>query len=235
MTIFSVLLALGAVFGLTWVVYESSPGSQRTSLNAGILVLFSALVGGRMAYVAAHWEYFLDHLIEAPQIWLGGLAWPGALAGGIVGTLIVAWISKISVGVLADRLLPLLVSLSVAIWLGCWMTGCAYGAEVDLGLLTKDEWGFYKKRIPLQVFSSIITVMLFWGIGRYRHRMDDLSSGLAASFGLGGLSLILLVTSFLWVDPYPLYNNLRLETWAALIFVVISILGGVLAIILGRR
>ena len=114
------------------------------------------------------------------------------------------------------------------------MTGCAYGAEVDLGLPTKDEWGVLKKRIPLQVFSAIITVMLFWGIGRYRHRKDDLPSGLAASFGLGGLSLILLVTSFLRVDPYPLYNGLRLETWAALIFLIVSALSGVF-VIMGRR
>ncbi len=234
MTIFSVLLALGAVFGLTWVVYASPPMARNTSLNAGILALFAALVGGRAAYVAVNWEYFQNHLIEIHQVWLGGIAWPGALAGGILGTFIVAWISKVSVGELADRLLPLLVSLSVSVWLGCWLTGCAYGPEIELGLLAKDEWGIWKKRLPLQLIGAVMTVALFWGIERFRQRKGSFPSGLAASLGLGCLSLILVGASILRVDPYPLYNGLRMETWTALIFFVISALSGVF-VILGLR
>ena len=234
LTIFSVLLALGAVFGLTWVVYESPPSARNTSLNAGILVLFAALVGGRAAYAVVNWEYFQNHLIEIHQVWLGGLAWPGALAGGILGIFIVAWISKISVGELADRLLPLLASLSVAVWLGCWLTGCAYGPEIELGLPAKDEWGDWKKRLPLQLMGAVLTVALFWGIERFRHRKDDFPPGLAASLGLGCLSLILVGASILRVDPYPIYNGLRMETWAGLIFLVISALSGVF-VIMGRR
>ena len=104
LTFFSVLLALGAVLGLTWVVYESAQRRQQISLSAGFFVLLSALISGRAAYVSLNWEYFQDQIFEIPQVWLGGLAWPGALAGAIFGTIIVAWISEIPVGVLVDRL-----------------------------------------------------------------------------------------------------------------------------------
>lgn len=235
MTIFSLLLALAAVLGLAWVVYESPARLRDISLNAGILALFTALIGGRSAYVILNWEYFQEHLIEIPQVWLGGLGWPGALAGAILGTFIAAWILRISVGVLADRLLPLLASLSVAIWLGCWLTGCAYGPESDWGLPAKDEWGIWKRRLPLQLIGAILTVAFFWGIKHFRHRKANLPPGLAASLGLGMLSLILLGASILRTDPYPLYYGLRLETWAALIFLIISVLSGVCAIIQDRR
>ena len=180
MTLFSVLLALGAVLGLIWIYNESPPRQQQASLYAGILVLLGGLFGARGAYVAVHWEYFQDHIIEIPQVWLGGLSWPGALAGGILSTVIAAWIAYMPVGVLADRLLPLLASLSVAVWLGCWLSGCAYGPEFSFGFSTIDELGVWKRRLPLQLISALLIVVLFWGIERLRNRKDNLASGLAA-------------------------------------------------------
>lgn len=231
MTSFSIILALGSVLGLIWIVLETPSDDQLISLNAGIWALVGALIGGRVAYVAVNWEYFQNHIFEIFQVWLGGLAWPGVLAGGIVATFIVAWLYDIPVGKLADRTIPLLASLSVAVWLGCWMNGCAYGPETALGLPVKDEWGILKNRLPLQLIGAILTVALFWGIDRFRHREGGLIPGLAASLGLGGLSLILLGASLLRVDPYPLYNGIRLETWAALLFLGIAVISGILAIL----
>lgn len=235
MTIFSVLLALAAVLGLTWIMADSPVRLRNTWLTASVLVLLAALMGGRAAYVAPNWEYFRNHLIEIPQVWLGGLSWPGALAGAVMGTLIAAWLLNIPVDVLADRLLPLLASLSVAVWLGCWVTGWAYGPESGWGLPAKDEWGVWKNRLPLQLIGAILTVAFLWSIERFRQRHKNLPSGLAASVGFGLLCLILLAASVLRVDPYPVYSGLRLETWAAIALLIISLLGAGYAIIRSRR
>ena len=235
MTIFSALLALAVVLGLAWITADSPVRLRSVTLNAAVLVLFAALIGGRAAYVAPNWEYFQDHLIEIPQVWLGGLAWPGALVGAFFGTVIAAWVADIPVGILADRLLPLLASLSVAVWLGCWVTGCAYGPESGWGLPTKDEWGFWKNRVPLQLIGATLTVASFWSIERFRQRKKNLSPGLAASLGFGLLCLILLGASILRADPYPVYSGLRLETWAAIALLIISILSAGYAIIRNRR
>jgi phosphatidylglycerol:prolipoprotein diacylglycerol transferase len=224
LTIFSVLLAFGSTLGLVWAVLETPEADREIALNAGIMVLISALIGGRITYVAVNWEYFQNHSIEILQLWLGGFSWTGALGGGILGTIITAWIFGIPVGRLADRLLPLLASLSVIIWLGCWLTGCAYGSEVTWGLPTKDEWGIWKPRLPIQLIGAVLAVALFLGIEFIRHRKGALVPGMAAGLGMTGLSLILLVTSLLRVDPYPQYNGIRLETWAALIFLGLALL-----------
>jgi prolipoprotein diacylglyceryltransferase len=235
LTIFSLLLALAAVLGLAWITVDSPPHLRSASLNAAFMVLFAALIGSRAAYVAPNWEYFQNHLIEIPQVWLGGLAWPGALAGAILGVLIAARVTDIPFAVLTDRLLPLLASLSVAVWLGCWITGCAYGPESGWGLPAKDQWGIWKDRLPLQLIGAILTVASFWSIERFRQRKKNLSPGLAASVGFGLLCLILLGASIMRADPYPVYSGLRLETWAAIALLMISILRTGYTIIRSRR
>ena len=235
MTIFSVLLAFGSILGLAWTVLETPKANQEISLEAGILALCSALIGGRGAYVAVHWAYFQHHLIEIPQFWLGGFSWPGALIGGILGTLLASLVFGIRLGILTDRLLPLLTSLAVAIWLGCWLTGCAYGPEVIWGLPTKDEWGTWNQRLPVQLIGAILTVAVFWGIEQFRDRTSSMIPGLAASLGLAGLSLILFVTSLLRVDPYPLYKGFRLETWSAMFLLGLSIISSIGLFLIYRR
>ena len=234
MTNFSVLLALGIVLGLSWTFLITKKEEQALSLIAGISAVIGALIGGRIAYITVNWDYFQNHFLKIPQVWLGGIAWPGALIGGILAIIVVAWLYGFSVGILVDRLLPLIASLSVAVWLGCWLTGCGYGPEFDFGLPAKDEWGIWEKRLPVQLMGAFLTIGLFWGIDRFRLREDDLPPGLAGSLGLGGLSLILLGISYLRVDPYPLYNGLRLETWAAWIFVSLSILSAIIVYITKR-
>jgi prolipoprotein diacylglyceryltransferase len=234
LTVFSVLLALGTILGLIWVVYGSAPLLRQQALNAGIFVLFAGLMGGRIAYVGQNWGYFQAHLLEIPQVWLGGMVWPGALAGAILGTFLVAWITRKSVGLLADQLLPLLVSMSVAIWLGCWLVGCAYGPTLEWGLPAKDEWGSVEERLPLQLMAALLTVGVFWGLEKIRNRKRQFAPGLGASLGLGALSLILLGSSLLRADPYPLFNGVRLETWAALICLLFSTLWSALVYFLNR-
>jgi prolipoprotein diacylglyceryltransferase len=226
LAVFSVLLALGTMLGLIWATLDSPKAERVTSLNISILTLICATIGGRAGYLAVHWAYFQDYFIQIPQLWLGGISWPGALAGGILGIFLASLISKFRFGKLADRQLPLVASLSVAVWLGCWLTGCAYGPDSIWGLSIKDEWGIWQQRLPIQLIDATLTVALFWGIEKFKNQMRSTPSGLAASLGLAGLSLILLITSLLRVDPYPLYNGLRIESWASIIFFGIALLSG---------
>ena len=154
MAIFSALLALGVVLGLSWMVLEAPKEDQTLSLRTGISAIIGAMIGGRVAYIIVNWDYFLNNIFEIPQVWLGGIAWPGALIGGIFAIIVVAWLYGFSVSILIDRLLPLIASLSVAVWLGCWLTGCAYGPEFEFGLPAKDEWVIWKKRLPLQLIGA---------------------------------------------------------------------------------
>lgn len=189
-------------------------------------VLLGGLVGSRVGYVAASWLYYRDHMLESLQFYRGGLSWPGALAGGLLALAAVAAINRMPLPELADNLAPLLATLGVSAWLGCWVTGCAYGvaSQTWWSLPSTDEWGVVAGRWPVQIFGALLTVGLFALIERLAEAVK-LKPGYRALASLLGLSLILLATSWLRADPALTWNGMRLEAWAALVYLLLSLAG----------
>jgi phosphatidylglycerol:prolipoprotein diacylglycerol transferase len=216
---FSLMLALGAFVGMVWVVWQSPEKEAPRSMETGIWTLLGALLGSRMVFVTFNWPYFHDHPWESLQVYLGGLSWPGALAGGLLALAFYAGLSRQPFVGLADALVPLLVCLSVSAWLGCWLDGCVYGAAVFnwWGVPSLDEWGRVSSRSPVQLVGALFTVGLFWSSERAVRR-GNYKSGTLACLGLLNLSLISFGLSFLRVDPVLSWRGLHLDAWAALIF-----------------
>jgi len=219
---YSILLGLGTGIGLAWVVLSSPRKEAHNRLTAGLWVLFGGLLGARTVFVVLNWPYFQAHPGESALFFLGGLAWPGALAGGLLALGIYAWINHQPVRSLADALLPLAAGLAVSAWLGCWLEGCAYGPATNAwwGLPGKDEWGAAAQRIPTQLLGALLTLLVIGLLDWGQKRFDR--SGLAAALALMGLSLELFGLSFLRADPAPLWNGVRLDAWAALVFAGIA-------------
>jgi len=83
---FPLIVGVSAAVGLiliTWPV-AAFPNLAHLRLNIGCAVLTGALIGGRVGYVWVNWPHFQEYWAEIPQVWLGGLSWPGALAGAIL-------------------------------------------------------------------------------------------------------------------------------------------------------
>ena len=221
---FSVFLALGACLGLAWIARRSHPKLALRMVEAGMWALLGGLVGSRVGYVAASWLYFKDHILESLQFYRGGLGWPGALAGGLLALAVFAAFNHFPLSGLVDNLLPLLAALSVSAWLGCWVTGCAYGitSETWWSLPSSDEWGLVANRWPVQILAALLTVGLF---ALVEHLADtaQLEPGYRAILSVLGLSLILLATALLRADPALTWKGLRLEAWAALAYGLLAL------------
>jgi phosphatidylglycerol:prolipoprotein diacylglycerol transferase len=219
---YSILLGLGTGIGLAWVVLSSPRKQAHDRLTAGLWVLFGGLLGARAVFVALNWPYFQVHPGESALFFLGGLAWPGALAGGLLALGIYAWINHLPLSSLADALLPLAAGLAVSAWLGCWLEGCAYGPATNAwwGLPGRDEWGATALRVPTQLLGALLSLLIIGLLDWAQKRLHR--SGLAAALALLGLSLELLGLSFLRADPAPLWNGIRLEAWAAVVFAGIA-------------
>ena len=187
-------------------------------------VLLGGLIGSRVGYVAASWLYFQDHLLESLQFYRGGLAWPWALTGGLLALAAFAAFNHVPLAELADAMLPLLATLSVSAWLGCWMAGCAYGitSEAWWSLPSPDEWGVVANRWPVQILAAILTVGLF-ALVEHLAGAAELKPGYRAILSVLGLSLILLATAWLRVDPALSWNGMRLEAWAALAYSLLAL------------
>ena len=225
---FSLLVGLGSALGLAWVARQAPQEQARRYMDAGLAALLGALMGGRALFVAAHWNYFQAHLAEIPQVFLGGLAWGGALGGGLLTLGLAAALTRIPFADLADGMIPLSACLGVSTWLGCWLVGCAYGPAANTwwGIPARDEWGELASRWPTQLVGALLTLAMFWLLdwGRSRFRYV----GQAASLGVLGLSLEMLALAYLRADPLPAWRGLPLDAWTALAFSVLA--GGALLV-----
>jgi hypothetical protein len=121
-------LAFGITLGffLTWQRMGEKPQREigiyaqqykSETLFAGLIALFGAWIGARVAFIFLHWSYYQIHQNEILQIWMGGLHWSGAILGGLILILLFAGIRNRSLSHLLDELFPLWVVLSVFLWI----------------------------------------------------------------------------------------------------------------------
>jgi len=178
---YTLALLVGMVAG-TWMAIRTA--RERFSapafvLDAGFWCLLAGVLGGRVGYVVANWAYYVDHWSRAVALQDGGLSWHGALLGGgmafgvwylarrRVDALLPEW------QILLDAIAPGLALGGAWGWLGCLLTGCAYGAEASgyappLSWLTAhlpDIYGVSEARFvtqPLMVGWCVLLWLVLW-------------------------------------------------------------------------
>ena len=214
---YSILLGLGASLAILWVVQNVPRWQAERWGNAGLWTLLGALLGARLGYVLIQWPYFKPHLFEAFAFWLGGLSWPGAVLGGLLAVGLVAWRWKTGFWRVADGLAPMIPPLVIAAWLGCWLSGVAYGPAAPQGAFwavpSRDEFGQIAPRFPLQIMAAIFMLVYAFVIELRKARFKH--PGEKTVWMLLGLALDLLVFTLLRADPGLFIGPLRLESWAA--------------------
>lgn len=211
----SIFLGMGATLGLLWVGWQSPDKVALQAVNSGLIALVGGLFLGRVAFIAAHWSYYQANWDKIPQINLGGLAWSGALAGGVLAAIVYARFTHQPAGRLLDALIPLVGMLALSAWLACWLDGCFYGQIQDSwwALPARNEWGGMARRVPVQLLGALLSLGTFWLVERQQKRLP--APGLAALLFLVALLLQLLVLSFLRADPVPAWQGVHLDSWAA--------------------
>lgn len=224
---FSLILALGAGFGLLHVARVTSEATARRWLLAGLLMLLAGLLGARLGYTWLHSHYFDAHPAMIFQFWLGGLWWPGAAAGCALAAVLLVLVWRIPLSLVVDRLAGMAFPVAAAAWIGCWTAGTAYGAAVRptawYALTMLDETGAATARWPLQLVAAAVLLLAYTVLPRSRPGRV-LPSGQAGWSALMVLGLILLVFSLMVKTPGPRWNEQRPETWVALSLALIATL-----------
>jgi prolipoprotein diacylglyceryltransferase len=134
---------------------------------------------------------------EIYQVWLGGLSGSGAVFGFLIGLILTAWLHAESPLDLADRLVPLGMSLTAAGWLAAWWSGAAYGAQLEAwyALPARGEAGLWEMRFPTQLFGSLLTLGVWIVIDRFVR--PGAVPGLRSALALLGIGLTLAGLSFM--------------------------------------
>ena len=230
-TLFSYTLALavGMLAGTWMAVHLARKSSTAPSivLDAGFWALLGGLFGGRAGSVAANWAYYVDHLGQGMALWKGGLSWHGALVGGCAALAI--WVllrRRVRPPVpdgrdLFDGIAPGVALGGAFGWLGCLLTGSAYGAEAagyapPLSWLTAglpDIYGVDGVRFvtqPLMILWCVCLWIVLWRVHR------RLPRGLSFTLYLLSYGLADLGIGFLRGDGTWRYG-LWVSQWAAIV------------------
>lgn len=201
---YSVLLDLGLLCGLAWVWWRGrgrfGPETGGWWVDAFLAAAVGGLLGGRLGHVAAHGDYYRDHLAEALEVWQGGLSFLGALGGGLLA-LAAFWLlsrgrrpGRATFWEVLDLAAPA-VALGAAFgWAGCLASGAAYGAvgEGPLSLLLPDLYGLRAVRWavqPLGLVWSLAVFGLLLFLGRRGARPGVVFAAFLALY-LGGWGLL---------------------------------------------
>ncbi|HEX9013111.1 MAG TPA: prolipoprotein diacylglyceryl transferase family protein [Anaerolineaceae bacterium] len=223
MNAYSVMIAIGAGLGLLQV-HAAAPAKQAGQwVNAALLALACALVGARLGFVALHAAYFAAFPVQIPQVWLGGLSWPGALAGGLLAVWLASRALEVSLGRAADILALLAPPLAVAAWLGSWQVGGSCGfllpARVWWGIPCMDEAGVVGQHWPVQPAAALSLLASFAAL-ELRQEKKSAPGRQASLIGLVFAANQVLF-SILVSTSSPLWLGLRPDIWAAILLMVL--------------
>lgn len=234
--VYPLALAAGALLGLLWL--GLSPLERLTRIedsiarvDAGLIALFSGLLGGRLAYIVTHWEYYGSRVIESVWFWQGGLSWAGGALAGVIGVAVYARLARRPFWAEADQLAIPAAILGATSWVGCLVDSCAYGRLTTAGLWTppaRDLLGNLAPRWPTQAIGAVYTLLVLLLL--FRLAQLELRSGLLAALALSLLSAGPLAIAWLRGDPMPVMAGLRLDGVASAALLTLGLSGVALRI-----
>jgi prolipoprotein diacylglyceryl transferase len=167
----TILLDVGLICGLVVACLEGKRRgiAPERIVDAALWAVVAGIAGGRVGYVLANQEYFAENFGEAFYIWEGGLAFQGAFLAGLLALFLYSAFHKLPFLTLADTAALGLALGQVFGWLGCLMSGCAYGLEshgansilARLSLDLPDIYGISAPRFATQPLASAFSLAIF--------------------------------------------------------------------------
>lgn len=180
--LFGVMVSLGFLAG----TYAALKRAERNGLDqnkALVLILYllaGGLAGARLLYVALNWNDFSASPLSVFSLHQGGLAFHGAVLGGVITALIYARCQRISFLELGDAFAPGLI-LGYAIGrIGCDIFGNV--TNVPWAVLVEGSL-----RHPVQLYSALAGFAIFillWKRGKNRRFAGEILLLLAGSYSV---------------------------------------------------
>ena len=132
-TLFGILIASGLLLGIFFIVLEAKRTHQNQNQYLGmiILALIGGVIGARLYYVGFQWTLYKDNVEEILNLRNGGMAFYGALLGGILFAAVYCKICRLSFGQMADTAVPGILTGQIAGGLGAFFARECFGEYTD--------------------------------------------------------------------------------------------------------
>lgn len=230
-------LAIG-LLAATYVIWKKAKEANfedEEVFDAIFGVSLFGLVGARSYYVMTHWSSFKFNLGK----WFlvtryPGLAFYGALFGGILGFFYVARKRKWPFWPVADLSVLGLAIAQVMGRIGCFLNGCCGGVETD-SILGVRFPGSLRRRHPTQLYEAFALLIIFFILNRvykryrffswYKGKKNEAPPGLTFNLYLIFYGLTRFMIEFLREDVVY-WKGGNLSQMISLLVMLFGLLGG---------
>ena len=156
------MMFLGAIAGFIAALFLSRKEKIATEDVLAIFgsAIFSALIGGRLFYVAVYWKEFLADPLSIFMVSRGGFIMYGAALFCFLSIFCYAKYFKLNLSKLLDvGIVVIMLWVSIA-RIGCFLNGCCYGIVTKLPIGVQFP-GIAGIRHPTQLYSSAAAFIIF--------------------------------------------------------------------------
>jgi phosphatidylglycerol:prolipoprotein diacylglycerol transferase len=133
-------------------------------------LMVGVLIGGRLLYVAFHWEQYAHDILGILRLWEGGMMFFGGFIGGFITGMLYLKRQKISVLQITDIVAPAIGLGHFFTRIGCFLNGCCFGTPSNLPWAVKfpEECVAGSSPVadytlhPTQLYASLFGLALFF-------------------------------------------------------------------------
>lgn len=172
------LYTYGALLAVAFLVgiYLAMRAAEREGIKSefvadmGILVILSAILGARLFYILFYdLQYTLEHPGELLKLQQTGLVFYGGIIFAVCAGIVFCKLRGVSIPVVMDVAAPS-IALGQSIGrIGCFMSGCCYGAPTRVPWAVKFP-NLDHLRHPTQLYESLATFGIFLALMWFRKR-----------------------------------------------------------------
>ncbi len=154
------------------------------ALDSLFFVIPSGVIGARLFHVVTEYDRYAGRLSSALQVWDGGLAIYGAVAGGFIGLVVFCWLRDVGPLVFADAAAPgLVLAQAIGRW-GNYFNQELFGRPSDLPWAIRiapehrpvqyaDDTSFHPAFLYEALWNVFVCLALLWVARRFaRYLME---------------------------------------------------------------
>lgn len=121
-------------------------------------LMLAGIIGARLAYVGANFDYYRQDPWAIIRVDQGGLIYYGGFIGAFIAGIIFARYKQLNILALADYVIPALPLGHAFGRIGCLLNGCCYG---KISTLPGSVWQHEASRHPVQLYEAVFNLVIY--------------------------------------------------------------------------